>query len=59
MPLADVDNPRDPLATLRIVRSKPTKATGSGGGGRWLRRLVTVGIVAAIAAGGYRLLPKA
>lgn len=58
MPLADVDNPRDPLATLRIVRSKPTKATGSGGGGRWLRRLVTVGIVAAIAAGGYLLASK-
>jgi RND family efflux transporter MFP subunit len=37
MALADVENPRDPLATLRIARTKPTGSRPS-----WLRRLRVV-----------------
>jgi RND family efflux transporter MFP subunit len=49
MPLADIEKPRDPLATLRISRAEPPRRSSSWR--RWLRRLVVllvlVGLVAA------------
>jgi RND family efflux transporter MFP subunit len=50
MPLADVENPRDPLATLRIARTKPSKSTGSRSS--WLRRLRIVTLLVVLAVVG-------
>lgn len=49
MPLADVDKPRDPLATLRIARAQP--APPSRKRRRWLRRLFILLPLVAIVAG--------
>lgn len=57
MPIADVDKPRDPLATLRIARAQPTPPSRKRR--RWLRRLfillplvaIVVGVVAAVNSG--------
>ena len=50
MPLADVDKPRDPLAALRIQRTDPP--TRSRSGRRWLRGLLLLLVLMAVAAGG-------
>src|SRR6185295_8861485 len=50
MALADVENPRDPLATLRIARTKPSKPTGSRR--PWLRRLRVVTLLVVLAVVG-------
>jgi RND family efflux transporter MFP subunit len=50
MPLADVENPRDPLATLRIARTKPSKSTDSRP--PWLRRLRIVGLLVVLVVVG-------
>jgi RND family efflux transporter MFP subunit len=50
MPLADVENPRDPLATLRIARTKPSNPTGSRR--PWLRRLRVVTLLVVLAVVG-------
>lgn len=52
MALADVDSPRDPLATLRIARTKPSNSPRSGGPRRsWLRRLGIVALLVLLAVG--------
>ena len=54
MPLADAEKPRDPLATLRIARTKPSQAASSPRRrSPWLRRLFFLILLVGIAAGGY------
>lgn len=50
MSLAQVDKPRDPLASLRIPRTEPPRSTGSGR--RWLRRFVVLVLLITVAAVG-------
>lgn len=50
MPLADVENPRDPLATLRIARTKPSNSTDSRR--PWFRRLRVVTLLVVLVVGG-------
>jgi len=50
MPLADVDKPRDPLATLRIAREQPPQSGKRKR--RWPRRLVLLAMAAAVIGGG-------
>jgi RND family efflux transporter MFP subunit len=50
MSLAQVEKPRDPLATLRISRSAPPPAPRRRR--RWLRRLVVLAVLLAVGAGG-------
>jgi RND family efflux transporter MFP subunit len=59
MPLANADSPRDPLATLRIARTKPSNPSNSSGPRRsWLPRfriatLLIVLAVIGLAAAAY------
>jgi RND family efflux transporter MFP subunit len=63
MALADVEKPRDPLATLRISRSQPAPPTGKRH--RWFKRLLLLvlfvavvgGVVAGIVSGSLERLP--
>jgi len=63
MALADVDKPRDPLATLRISRSQPAPPTRNQH--RWLKRLLVLvllvavvgGVVAGLMSGALERLP--
>jgi RND family efflux transporter MFP subunit len=50
MPLADVEKPRDPLATLRIARTQPPRRPGAWR--RWVRRLIVLVLLVAAIAGG-------
>lgn len=49
MPLADVEKPRDPLAALRIQREEPLRRRSAGG--RWLKRLLVLLVLVALAGG--------
>jgi RND family efflux transporter MFP subunit len=51
MPLADVEKPRDPLASLRIPRSEPPRPSGYRVR-RWLRRLVVLALLIGLASLG-------
>jgi len=54
MALADVDSPRDPLATLRIARTKPSTSPHSSGPRRsWLSRLLIFTLLILLAVGGF------
>lgn len=55
MSLADVENPRDPLKTLRIKRAAPPTPTRRPG--RWVRRLVALVVVAALVGVGVVVAP--
>ena len=50
MPLAEVDKPRDPLASLRISRTDPPQRSRSGG--RWLGPFLVLLVLSAVIAGG-------
>jgi RND family efflux transporter MFP subunit len=50
MPLADVEKPRDPLATLKIARTQPSRPSRPRR--RWLRRLIVLTLLIAVVAGG-------
>jgi RND family efflux transporter MFP subunit len=55
MSLADVDKPRDPLATLRIARAQPAPNRKRR---RWLRRLIVLMLLAAAVGGGAYAVSK-
>lgn len=56
MSTVPLDKPRDALAALRIPRSEPPRRRGSVG--CWLRRLVVLLVLLALAAGGYVAVSK-
>jgi len=56
MSLANVDKPRDPLASLRIPRTEPPRTSGSGR--RWLRRLLVLFVLFALAGGGLAVVSR-
>lgn len=56
MSLADVDNPRDPLKTLRIKRAAPPAPTRRPK--RWVRRLAVLAVIAALGGVGIVMGPS-